>query len=310
MNFIAIDFETANADRNSACSIGLTSVRNGEIEGTFQHLIRPPELRLGWWQKNNLNIRLEDLVNALSLAELWPSIRHLMVDNLLVAHNASFDMSVLRQSLQAGSIEVPPIKYLCSYQVARQAWPDLSNHKLGFLARTFGLELEHHNAGSDSVAAARLILHAASERGYKCPIELAHSLEVSIGELYSHDDWAPSTGPRTYREMESIEITIRDDYDVAQHPFYGKNIEFTEPLEQLSRKDAERIVSMFGGTTHDSVTKKTHFLVVGKLPPSGSTTKLDKARARMAKGSDIKIISDADFMELFLDFVNVRVEDN
>lgn len=306
MNFIAIDFETANSERTSACSIGLTEVCNGEIVDTVQHLIRPSELKFGWWQKRNLNIRIEDLANAPTLSELWPSIRHLIEDRLLVAHNATYDMSVLRRSLHANSIKVPSVRFICSCHVARQVWPELTNHKLDFLASTFGLELKHHSAGSDSRAAASLILNAASARGIGCPIALANSLNVSIGTVYSHEEWISSTGPAACHESELIQITLREDFDVSLHPFYGKNVAFTEPLEQLSRDEAGKIVEMFGGTTHDSVTKKTHFLVVGSLSPGRTTTKLEKARAQLRKGCDISIISDADFMGLFLDHVNIE----
>lgn len=183
MNFVAIDFETANEQRASACSIGLTTVTNGLFEKTVHYLIRPLELRFGQIQTQIHGICATDVVRAPTFADLWPSISPLLKDKLLIAHNAAFDMSVLRGSLQAASIDTPPAKFLCSLQVAKRAWPDFRSHKLNFLAESLGIDLQHHNAGSDSRAAASLVLLAAQSRGYRCPFELARGLSLSIGDL-------------------------------------------------------------------------------------------------------------------------------
>lgn len=43
LSFTAIDFETANSSRASACSVGLAKVQDGQIVDTWSHLIAPPE---------------------------------------------------------------------------------------------------------------------------------------------------------------------------------------------------------------------------------------------------------------------------
>ena len=304
MNFVALDFETANERRDSAISIGLTTVSDGKVVASAYHLIRPPELRFSHWNTKVHGLREADVSGSPTFAELWPSIRQLIEGKLIVAHNASFDTSVLRHSLCTACIEMPRISYLCSLNLARRAWPNLTSHSLGFLAQALGLELEHHNAASDARAAAYIVLIAASQNGHTCPFQLADSLGVNVGEIFSHDEWMPSSSPRIPRDSQSIEIVLPDDYDISQHPFFKKNIEFTGKLDLFKRDEAERLVSRFGGTSKGNVSKQTNYLVIGVLDirtladGASESTKIQKARALREKGCDIQIISEADFGEL------------
>jgi DNA polymerase-3 subunit epsilon len=304
MNFVALDFETANECRDSACAVGLTTVSDGKIAASTYHLLRPPELRFSPWNTKIHGLGVADVVDSPTFGELWPSIRHLVEGNLIIAHNASFDTSVLRHSLSAAGIEVPRTSYLCSLSIARRAWPDLATHSLGFLASTFGLELDHHNAASDATASATLVLRAATELGHNCPFKLAEALGIYVGEIFSHDQWMSCSSPRTPRDSQTLEVVLPDGYDISQHPFYRKNIEFTGRLDLFGRSDAERVVSLFGGNSNNSVSKKTHYLVIGVLDvrtlAAGQTEsgKIQKVRALKEKGFEIRIISEADFAEL------------
>ena len=183
MDFVAIDFETANEKRDSACAIGLTEVKNGRVKNPIYHLIRPTEMRFSPWNTQVHGISAHDVVKASSLKQLWPSIRHLIENRLIVAHNASFDLSVLKHSFLAESIPVPELDYLCTLKLSRRAWPDLGSYSLGILAQIHGIKLKHHHAGSDSKACAELLLLAAKAHAVACPLELATLLAVKTGTL-------------------------------------------------------------------------------------------------------------------------------
>lgn len=185
MNFVAIDFETANPKHNSACAIGITPVKNGIVGDTFYSLIRPPELKFSRWNTRVHGISEGDVVDSPSLRDLWIKISPLIKNQLIVAHNASFDMSVLRHSLHAVGVTVPRFRYLCSLKLSRQLWPELASHSLGFLSTTHAIPLDHHNAGSDAHAAAQLVLLGGREKGKSCPLELASCCGVTVGEVFS-----------------------------------------------------------------------------------------------------------------------------
>lgn len=83
---------------------------------------------------------------------------HLTSADIIVAHNARFDMEVLRQTLDHFQIPQPTFRYFCTCTLARRVWPELPNHRLNTLAAHIGCELQHHHAQSDAVAAGKLML--------------------------------------------------------------------------------------------------------------------------------------------------------
>jgi len=304
MNFVAIDFETANESRDSACAIGLTEVRDGVILEPVYHLIRPPELRFTHWTTRCHGLTSKDVIDAPSLGELWPELSPLIENRFLVAHNAAFDLSVLRHSLHSALIPAPSVSYLCSLQLARMAWPQLASHSLSFLATVHGVDLQHHHAGSDSRAAAEILLRIKEATDADSLLSLSEAFGVSIGEVYSNHDWAPSSSPGLGRDNRAIEVTLPAGYDVSGHPFNDKTIVFTGALTMFSRNEAHRVVELFGGTPSNSVSKRTNYLVAGAQDLSrlaagtAESTKLRKARELREQGAEIQIIADTDFMEL------------
>ena len=306
MNFVAIDFETANQRHNSACAIGITPVKDGIVKDTIYRLIRPPELEFSYWNTRVHGITEEDVVDCPTLAELWPELSPLIEGNLLVAHNASFDMSVLRHSLHAVGLCVPQVSYLCSLTLSRKLWPELASHSLGFLSVVHSIPLDHHNAGSDSFAAAQLLLLGGKH--WTCPRELAKHCGVSVGEVFSNDFWTPSLPSSGRRSEKTFELQLPDDYDISAHGFYGKQIAFTGAMTTLTRNDAMKVVEQLGGLPKTSVTKGTDYLVVGVLDVrslaegTSESSKLKDAKTLREKGGKVKIITDSDFMELISTF--------
>ncbi len=304
MDFVAIDFETANEKRNSACALGITLVRNGEICDTTHQLLRPIEMRFSEWNVRVHGITEEDVTDCPTLAEYWPSIVDLIENRLVIAHNASFDISVLRHSLYSSSVAIPYLSYLCSCRLSQQAWPDLLSHSLGYLADYHGIPLEHHNAGSDAAAAASLVLTALRQFDHSCPRSLASSLGVTIGEVFSEDEWIPSTAPSVRRDVAEPDVIIPRDFDVSTHPFFQKNLAFTGELRTFRRESAKQIVAKFGGIAKDSVSKKTDYLVVGNqdirrlAKGAVASSKFELAKKLRTQGYNLKIISENDFLEM------------
>ena len=304
MDFVAIDFETANEKRNSACAIGLTTVRNGEIVDSFSRLIRPPELRFSFWNSNVHGLTENDVKNSPTFAELWPEVLPLLENQLVIAHNAAFDLSVLRYSLHAVSVPVPRLTYLCSLHVARCVWPNFVSHSLGFLADSLGISLDHHDAGSDSRASAEVVLHSVEKTQATSVINLANTFDIRLGELYSAEEWVPSSAPSFRSNRKIVEIEIPVEFDVSSHDFFGRNIAITGELRMFSRKDAFRIIEKFGGCPSESVTQKTSYLITGnqdvRMLASGTSesSKLQKAKKLRENGCDLRIISESDFTEM------------
>ena len=304
MDFVAIDFETANEKRSSACAIGLTTVRNGNIVDSFSRLIRPPELRFSFWNTNVHGLTENDVKDSPTFDELWPELLPLLDNQLVVAHNASFDVSVLRHSLHAVSIPIPQLTYLCSVHLSRSVWPELVSHSLGFLAESLCIPLDHHDACSDSRASAEIVLRSLQKTQSTSVVGLANDLGIRLGQLHSAEEWIPSTAPSLRGKRGAILIELPDGFNVSSHCFYGRNIVFTGGLRMFRREDAFHIIEQFGGFPKKSVSKTTSYLIVGnqdvRMPASGvaESSSLQDAKKLREKGCDLRIISEADFVEI------------
>ena len=161
MNFVALDFETATHERNSACELGICVVENSEIVETKTWLIKPPSFP--YFNPHNINvhgIHPKDVAHAPTFDEIWYEIEDLLYGNLMIAHNASFDAGVLRSCLDYYGIFKPKTEYLCSIQIAKKSWKNLTSYGLKNLANCHDIQFTHHRAGADAEVCAKLSLLA------------------------------------------------------------------------------------------------------------------------------------------------------
>lgn len=168
MDFISMDFETANRYRSSACSIALVMVRNNKIVDSFYSLINPQD------QFDYRNIQIhgihpEDVRTAPTFEKVWDHIYPLFdANHLVAAHNAPFDNSVLKATLNNYQITVPHYLTIDTVRTSKAFYPDFPNHKLNTVSDMLDIDLrQHHNALYDSVACAEILLHTEHDFGYE-----------------------------------------------------------------------------------------------------------------------------------------------
>lgn len=304
MNYVAIDFETANEKRDSACAVGVSYVENGVITESENFLIRPKELRFNQINTKIHGISSVDVSSSPNLAEVWQKILNKAGTRPFVAHNASFDMSVLRHSLHSLGCEISPIEYACSLQLAKNAWPNLVCFSLPFLANNFDIPLEHHEPESDSRACAELILLAAQQLEALNLNQLLDRLDITSGEIQTNDKWIPSYTPRLKQNQVQFELDLPENYDIANHPLHEKRVVFTGGLNIFSRSIATQAVRSLGGHSVSSVSRKTDFLVSGIQDISrladgkSNSSKFEKALELKKNGTNIQIITEDEFTGL------------
>jgi DNA polymerase III subunit epsilon len=178
MDFVAFDFETANERRCSPCALGIVVVRSGQPVERFSCLIRPPELRFTPFNVAIHGIRPADVVGQPEFAGWWPTIRKHFDGQLLLAHNASFDVSVLTRTLDVYGIECPDFRYACTCGIAKAVWPGQPTYNLKAVAALLGLTFVHHNALEDAEACANVALCAAGKTGATSAEELCALAEA------------------------------------------------------------------------------------------------------------------------------------
>ncbi len=180
MDFTAIDFETATEKSNSACSVAVVEVRDGEVTGEFSTLIRPPRLAFSPFNVRIHGITREMVEHERDFAGIWPELRPFLEGRIVFAHNAPFDMGVLKSSLLANHIEPPNFYHCCTVQISRRAWPQLPNHKLDTMGSFLHVDFRHHDALEDARACAAIPLAAAEQVGADSVEALAERLRVKI----------------------------------------------------------------------------------------------------------------------------------
>jgi len=160
-SFVAIDFETANNARESACAVAAVRVEGNRIVDRFESLIRPPP---GPFLHSGIHGITESMVaRAGSFRSVWPQLRRLFGGAaFLAAHNAPFDRSVLRACCTREGLEVPTLPFLCTVQVSRQQW-GIYPTKLPTVCDKLGIPLSHHDALSDAVACANIVIRARQQ---------------------------------------------------------------------------------------------------------------------------------------------------
>lgn len=161
--FIAIDFETANHNHNSACALGIVVVENLEVTDTFYSLIKPPDKYFMFTHVHG--ITWNDVKSSPTFADLWPDIDIYFRDiDFITAHNVVFDRSVLNTCCRFYGITRPDIKYKCTLQLSRKRL-NLKSRGLKNVSDYLGIDLDHHNALSDSLACAKIMIHFINQ-GY------------------------------------------------------------------------------------------------------------------------------------------------
>ncbi len=156
--FLAIDFETANYSSDSACSVGLVRVEEGQIIAQEYSLIRPPEKNFVFTYVHGLTWK--NVEKAPTFLELWPRIKGLFdgVD-FIAAHNASFDRRVLLSCCAKYEITPPEAPFACTVQLAKKDL-NIRPANLPAVCKHLNISLKHHDAISDALACAKIVLAA------------------------------------------------------------------------------------------------------------------------------------------------------
>jgi len=315
LRFVAIDFETANRNHASACSIGLVRVRDGQIAERHYSLIKPPQ---GLDEFSHFNTGIHGIDAAMvheapTFDGAWPTIREFIGDDVLVAHNATFDMDVLRECLKIYGLPPVKIPFTCTYRISQQLL-DLLNYKLPTVyEELIDGEFAHHDALADALASAEILSALASRLNLGTLDELMEQANLNFGNL----DTSEGGGFNVMRRGRAVSYKRADinrmqsEVDLSQvdpeNPCFGLEFVFTGTLDSMDRKTAQEKVMAKGGRTGSSVTKTTNILVEGhqdlrQLVPGASHSRAyEKAMNQKSLRSDIEVIDETTFLGMLSD---------
>lgn len=301
MKFIAIDFETANSERSSPCEIGLVKVEGLEITERKSFLIRPKDNYFDYY--NTLIHGIDEVMveDEPEFDEIYERLRPDFENYPIIAHNASFDISVLRHTLDLYGIEYPETEYSCTYQMSREALKGLFSFKLDSVCDHFGIPLDHHRALPDAEACAEITIRIFNEKGISSFEEIGSQFNLSVGKLMK-GGYRPSSVKHSGGYKIS-DLEYDDTRFKPENPFYGQTVVFTGTLQSMVRKEAQVKVLEIGGNCGNAVTAETNFLIVGeqdyqKYGAGFKSSKLKKAEKFLAEGRPIELLTESQFLEM------------
>lgn len=303
LNYTAIDFETANSYRGSPCAIGLVKVRDGIAVDERHWLIRPPE-QVDWFAEFNImlhGITPEIVANAPRWKDVLPRILDYIGDDVVVAHNAGFNIGVIRYACSVDNIPWPAMSFLCTLVLARRIFA-LPSYRLPFVTHECGFTLDnHHDPLMDARAVVGIIRHMATREGVTDLYELAPRFKVRVGHMMSgiyKGSVCTATGNGGLVAAEANPDADKDGY------LYDRVVVFTGALMSMTRQMAWDEVVRAGGIPEKSPTKRTNVLVLGDFNPANlrpSATYSGKARRAFElqdKGQAIELMTEDDFLRV------------
>ena len=160
MRLAGLDFETANRASGSICSAGCAVLEDGAVVEKQEWLIRPHRTLdrvIGAFYAVH-GISWYDLRGAPEFPAIWPVLRRILTESdMVVAHNAVFDLTHLRSVLELYGLPSAGFDYVCSLAVSRHLLPELGSHSLDAVAAHLGHEFRHHDALEDAIACATIV---------------------------------------------------------------------------------------------------------------------------------------------------------
>ena len=159
LDFAATDFETANTERCSVCSVGKVIVKDGEIVDKFYSLIQPEPDYYSYWNTRVHGLTQKDTMDAPVFPKVWEQVEPLIKGLPLVAHNARFDEGCLKAVFKVYQMDYPEYEFYDTLKATRKAFPCAQDHQLHTISALCGYDLTmHHHALADAEACARIAM--------------------------------------------------------------------------------------------------------------------------------------------------------
>lgn len=189
LDYIAIDFETANQNGESAISVGLVRYINGiEVDSLYELICPPTDYFVPEWINEIHHIHYDDVKNKPKFPEVWDNKVVPFIEKTpgvpLVAHNAKFDISVIWNACNFYHHIIPRYEYFCSLQVSKKVWPEFERHALTFLGEKFGITYIAHEALEDSRTCAMVVKLAAQKLNAHSVEELLKKCNLKMEKIY------------------------------------------------------------------------------------------------------------------------------
>jgi len=309
-DFVGFDVETANGSRASICALGLAVVEDGRLTERISWLCRPPAEvdRFDFGNTALHGIAAADVAGSPHLRDRLADMFDLIGDRPVVAHNADFDISAIRQAAVLEGISGPRLSYGCTLALSRTELPGLPDYRLPTVSDALGVTMtRHHDASSDAAAAAEIalaLMHRRATASFGELLDMAGSALQTI--TITADDIRPGSEPESaipaWVALKDTEFPRPNIHADRTHPLFGRTVVVTGIVPGRGRDAAFGELAERGAVLGKSVTKATTVVVAGDWQDSTGrpvvTGKLAEARRRRADGQSLVIVPGEEFDRL------------
>lgn len=291
ISFTAIDFETANNFRASACAVGMTKVRAGVVVEQVSWLMKPLP---GYDDFHPVNVGIHG-ITAAQVRNMpdWRRIHGPMMDfigsDALVGHNVSFEKSVISKANEACGLPAPAADFHCTLQLARTHL-ELGHYTLSDVVGALELPaFNHHDAGDDARASALIAIELAKR-----------NVASNLAALWPAT--AKSTLPNYYSAGYTRKLADLPQANMQANPYgplYGQTIVFSGDLASMPRAEAQDAAAAKGATIANGTTKKVTMVVSADgAAVARPSAKIKRAQELAAAGQEIMVIYEVQFLRL------------
>jgi len=287
MDYIAFDFETANKNLTSACSIGLVGVSNNKIAFAIQYLINPEE-EFSDYNINVHHITPKLVADAGNFPCVWEKIRPYFTNTVVFAHNVAFDIKVLKALIDKYELEPPQVKFGCTWKMAAKLWKDeLKNHRLPTLAAHLGINHSPHDALSDAKVCVEIITRGQKITSTSDVNSLYEALGIRFGRYDSYRFF-----PSNYIYVRKTAKTI-----VKNKALNDKIIcVLGKPKTMTKTQLTDKLLSQ-GVFIEKSINRSLDYvLVLGNCPKAQLMTAIKLTQ----QGASMKVINEQELLAMML----------
>jgi DNA polymerase III subunit epsilon len=290
-NYVAFDFETANG--KNPCSIGIIEFNKGKVIHKYYSLINPNIEKFNPFTTRIHGIRKIDVINEREFCDIWNDIKHFFDNRIIVAHNSSFDVSVLNYSLERYNIQKPINTCYCTLKISRQIL-NIRNYKLNTLAKYYSIKQDNY--------------HNALEDAYVCGVVFSKLLEeaedidsiikdyVSIIPRKNNPKNKHISTSKSNKKFVNESIDLRCHYieltNIQTEKLKGQTFVVSGVFDTLSRNELKKLIEDNGGKVSSSISSKTSFIVAGE--------NMGPSKKIKAEQLNIPLISEKEFLDLII----------
>lgn len=277
-DFTAIDFETMTPEMTSACAIGIVRVENNVIVQKFYSLIKPvPDTRT--FNNSHVHgITPEMVEKAPTFGELWPVIKGYIENQIIVAHNATFDLNVLDKTADHYGIDFRVERCIDTMSITHAGLAE---------SCAFGcIPLpDHHDALCDAAACAMILLTCRGITNFR-----NEKKKDGVSSNDRYDSEGKHIEKSTLRPLSENEVENKNT------PFFQKKVVLTGTLSSYpKREEIASILKQYGADINTSISKQTDIVIVGA---GAGPSKMSKIHTINDSGGNIRVIEEPELLNI------------